>query len=169
MAWTKTAYLSILSQLHLFCLKHTHSWAGQLAVTSGKGERQLERSSSSTGIARSEKGLLSLAFFHSRHTLHMTNLVFKRNPQNAYPKNFAAAAFLLRGRMSYSLGLGGEKSDGQSRIVKNVREMFGDEDCNIHWALTCIPEPAWVLSSGIMRKRCHLKKLENKKERRDTE
>lgn len=64
----------------------------------------MERSSS-TGIAGTEKGLLSLAFFHSRHTLHMTNMVFKRNPLNAYPKNSAAAAFLLRGRKSYSLVL----------------------------------------------------------------
>lgn len=86
-------------------MPEAHSLAGQLAVTSGKGERQLERSSSSTGIARSEKELLSLALFHSGHTLCMTNLVFKRNPQNAYPKNSAATAFLLRGRMSYSLVL----------------------------------------------------------------
>lgn len=103
--WTKAKYLNIFGQLYSFCLKHTRSLAGQLAVTSGKGERQLGRSSSSAGITRSVKGLLSLAFLHSRHTLHMTNLFFKRKPQNPYPKNSAAAAFLLRGRLSYGLVL----------------------------------------------------------------
>lgn len=35
----------------------------------------------------------------------MTNLFFKRKPQNTYPKNSAAAAFLLRGGLSYDLAL----------------------------------------------------------------
>lgn len=178
--WTKTKYLNILGQLLSFCLKHTRSLAGQLAVTSGKGERQLGRSSSSAGITRSVKGLLSLAFLHSRHTLHMTNLFFKRKPQNAYPKNSAAAAFLLRGRLSYGLVL-----------VWEVRNMMVFADIGLIWkgmasqelykerekcclemrpsTFAYTPEPAWVLSIGIMRKRHHLKKTENKKERANTE
>lgn len=171
--WTKTKYLNIFSQLHSFCLKHTHSLAGQLAVTSGKGERQLGRSSSSAGITRSVKELLSLAFLHSRHTLHMTNLFFKRKPQNSYPKNSAATAFLLR-RLSYSLVFVWEVRNLMVFAVIGLTwSGMASKELYKEWEKHCsemrpstftyTPEPAWVLSIGIMRERHHSKKIENKK------
>lgn len=173
--WTRTKYLNIFSQLHSFCLKHTCSLAGQLAVASDKGERQLGRLSSSASITGSVKGLLSLAFLHSRHTLHMTNLFFKRKPQNAYPKNSAAAAFLLRRRLSYGLVLVWEVRNLTVFAVIGLtwngmasQELYKEwEKCCSEMrpsAVTYTPEPAWVLSIGIMRNRHHLKKTQNKKQ-----
>lgn len=131
-------------------------------------------------MARSVKGLLSLAFLHSRHTLHMTNLFFKRNPQNSYPKNSAATAFLLQGRLSYGLVLVWEVRNLMVFAVIGLTwSGMASQELYKEWEKCCSEmrpstftytlEPAWVLSSGIMRKRHHLKKTENKKERGNTE
>lgn len=83
--------------------------------------------------------------------LHMTNLAFKRSPQNAYPKSPAATAFLLRGGMSYTLVLvwgvrnlmvfavtGLTRREVASQVSQSMREMLlGDEGCSIHWAVAC--------------------------------